>query len=370
MSISQNTTAIPSPCRWLWLSLIIVVCGCGAPNTSPATVEGLIISGPDPLSKTAASNLDPSLTHDFGVVRPGETFSHTFTIRNPSSATWTIAQLKPSCSCTVSRASARTIPPGGSADIEVTYRAPRADADDRRSVAVFFQKGVDPVVLWIAAKARAPLSATTPSLDFLKAARGSTPEGTFEVYNYSDRTFVSIKLLPSVPWLRTECHDLKLQPIAGGRRQGWRVGVRLDTNDLVPGTYRGEVVVESGGPGDRLRAVVEVHLSLISPVEAVPSQMFFGTVEPGRAAKQTTLLRFAPGVAPPDPATCKVSHDLGERFHLERSTSSKGFWTLTGSLAPGDGDEDRVVAGTVDVRFESPLLPRITIPVSARVRKP
>ena len=68
----------------------------------------------------------PSITvekplHDFGTVTQGEKVDHLFTVRNRGDQPLTINQIRSSCGCTAATLSAKTISPGKSGEVKVTF---------------------------------------------------------------------------------------------------------------------------------------------------------------------------------------------------------------------------------------------------------
>ena len=59
--------------------------------------------------------------HDFGTVTQGEKVDHLFTVKNKGDQPLTINQIRSSCGCTAATISAKTIPPGSSGEVRVTF---------------------------------------------------------------------------------------------------------------------------------------------------------------------------------------------------------------------------------------------------------
>ena len=60
---------------------------------------------------------------DFGVMSPEETRQHVFVVRNTGDATLTLRFLEKSCQCTEARLSRSEIPPGESAEVELSWKS-------------------------------------------------------------------------------------------------------------------------------------------------------------------------------------------------------------------------------------------------------
>jgi len=59
--------------------------------------------------------------YDFGVVTQGAKVDHLFTVRNSGDQPLTISQIHTSCGCTAATLSSRTIAPGKSGEVKVTF---------------------------------------------------------------------------------------------------------------------------------------------------------------------------------------------------------------------------------------------------------
>lgn len=59
---------------------------------------------------------------DFGKVNHGEDLQHTFILKNESPKVLNIKQVSTSCGCTASKVKKKTLLPGESAEIEVTFK--------------------------------------------------------------------------------------------------------------------------------------------------------------------------------------------------------------------------------------------------------
>ena len=58
---------------------------------------------------------------DLGVIESGEQFTHAFTIRNEGDGPLTLAQGPKLCACTVTNLPGRPVPPGGKAEVRVSF---------------------------------------------------------------------------------------------------------------------------------------------------------------------------------------------------------------------------------------------------------
>lgn len=92
------------------LIILLIVALMLLPQMSSLAETGLVLEEKDPYA------------WDFGKVGEGITLEHTFTLKNESKKILVIENLRTSCGCTGSVISKNTIPPGGVAEIKVTFK--------------------------------------------------------------------------------------------------------------------------------------------------------------------------------------------------------------------------------------------------------
>ena len=88
------------------------------------TVEAPVLAG---TQHVKSLNVGPKLvvsndTHTFDRMYQNQTGTHTFVLRNEGLSDLKIVPGKPSCKCTVSKVSRRTIPPGEIAKVTLTWK--------------------------------------------------------------------------------------------------------------------------------------------------------------------------------------------------------------------------------------------------------
>jgi len=74
--------------------------------------------------------------HLFGRMFQNKTGNHTFVLRNEGAADLKIVPGKPSCKCTVSKVSRKTIPPGKTAEVTLTWKTGKSKGRYRKSVPI------------------------------------------------------------------------------------------------------------------------------------------------------------------------------------------------------------------------------------------
>jgi hypothetical protein len=330
----------------------------------------------DPIPQVPLANLNPAaeqtgtfIRHDFGIVRPGQSPRHRFTVKNPHSAAWTIRRFHTTCACAVSQASSRQIAPEETAEVEVTYKAPSSNKDDRHRVVVeFMEEGTPFVFLEITARVRESLCCFPERIEVPRVGRGQSVERTFEVHNYTDADFSLASLTSSTSWLTASAHSLGRRHEVNGPRQVWQVGLLVNANGVAPGKHRAELEIRTNAPGS-LRKSVPVEIVVSSPIDAIPGQMFLGSVLPGRPTEHRVLLHFTPECLPRDTREITLTHDMGEELVLRCEQRGSEHYNLIAVFSPKPSG-DRLVEGTIQVGVQKEGVPVLELSFYARVKGP
>jgi uncharacterized protein (DUF58 family) len=90
-------------------------------NTMPQAILGcLFLLIAVPALATPVISVEKPL-HDFGSVTQGQKVDHLFTVKNRGDEPLVISQIRTSCGCTAATLSSKTIPPGKSGEVKVTF---------------------------------------------------------------------------------------------------------------------------------------------------------------------------------------------------------------------------------------------------------
>ncbi len=89
----------------------------------------------------AASGAAPSIrfdhqTHDFGAIPSNQKQDFSWAYHNDGKASLTILSMNPSCGCTASVAEPKSVPPGGSGALKITYDPAGQSGDVRKTLTV------------------------------------------------------------------------------------------------------------------------------------------------------------------------------------------------------------------------------------------
>ena len=353
------------------LATLVALPGCGGADRAASSDSTALHDAPS-ADEIAARRLRPAgnyvYQHDFGVVPAGPVVRHVFMVPNEGASRLTIRHIGESCVCTAARVSRPFIEPGGTVEIEVKYRTPRKSGDTRAHVTLLFaEPGASPAFLVVSAKVREPMTIFRDAVMIPGLGTGQRATDRFDVENYSGEDWASVGAKTDAPWARAACRLLSRKAPAEGVRQVWEAAVDVDAAGLRPGRYRTDVEVSVKTAARDLRRRVPVDVVVSSPVEAIPSEAFFGVVKANHPVERRLVIRFADAAKAPDVAAATWSHDLGTRLQVSCRTTSARFWEATVRLSPGG--VTGILSGTIHLSFPDGGLPGVEIPVRAMVRE-
>ncbi|QWV91875.1 DUF1573 domain-containing protein [Geomonas oryzisoli] len=150
------------------------------------------------LCSTAVSFAAPELlvergTFNFGTVAQGRKVQHTFAIKNNGDAPLQIKKLDASCGCTAAKPSVSVVPPGKSAEIEVTFDSASFSGKVSKTVTLTSNAGKTPSYTFTLEGTVLDQLQVTPRQVSLGAVTSTTPvQARINVTNNSN---VAIKLL-------------------------------------------------------------------------------------------------------------------------------------------------------------------------------
>jgi hypothetical protein len=309
------------------------------------------------------------MLHDFGIVGPATPCVHTFQIKNESKDIWNVVGIQASCSCTVPRVSAKSVAPGGTLLVAVSYRPLPVDGVDKRPVQIHFAEASAPlIVLVVAAEVKSPLSVPTKALEFSEASAAVDPVRTFDVFNNTDRDWGRVATTTTAPWL---CAESCVVPANSGNtahRQQWRVSVQAKTKGLTSGRHDAVLTIICDDPTIQPKNVA-VGIQIASPLRVIPDQLFYGEIERGIPHENRISLWFSPGCAPQLPEEIAVSHALGDQLAVRCERKSEDCWVLKAVLTVAPESEEEFVRAQVRLKFANGRIPPTVVPLSAKVRR-
>jgi len=144
-----------------------------------------------------------SLTYDFGPLAPNATATHRFKVSNAGAAPLTISRLNPSCGCTSTVLGKKTLAPGESTELEVTFNAAGASGPTRKTIQLVSDDPERPVLdLAFTADVSPAVHADTDTVRFEDLEPSDQPMASVKVATATDRPLRldDVKLSPA-PWL-------------------------------------------------------------------------------------------------------------------------------------------------------------------------
>jgi hypothetical protein len=263
-------------------------------------------------------------------------------------------------------ASSPIIPPQGTAEVEVRYRAPQGNKDQVHRVMVEFKEDAPMVCLQIRSRVREALCIFPEKVQFDRVGRGQQAERSCEVYNYGDRDIEITSIASSYSWLTGSAQFIRSRSDPKEPRQTWLLTVRVSANGLGPGKHQGLVKIQTSS-GETKSKALPVEVTVSSPLEAIPGQVFLGTVQPGSANRYRLLLHFTPESSPRSVEEISVEHNLGAELQVSCEQRGNDRYELAVVYKP-KVDSEGFVEGIIHVTVEKDGVPALDIPFSARVR--
>lgn len=309
-----------------------------------------------------------TLRQDLGIVRAGQEVHRTFRVRNDSEKSWTVAKIHNHCNCTAGAPSRESIGPGEILEVGVTYKAPLKTLREVHSLGVEFREPNTPFVwLYLDADVREPIAVLPQELSFTVHATGESFAETLEVRNMTGADIQLRSIDGSAPWLKASSTVIEPPQKENAARQVWKLKVWPQIDGLATGRHRAQLNIHTDCPECGLKSI-PVELDLRGPIEARPSELAFGTIQPGTTIDKKILLRLGPGASPEAMRQASITHDLGDQLNVRCAEASSTAWTLTASLTPSETSTGPAIQGRVTIRFASKDLVPLEIPVTATLQ--
>jgi hypothetical protein len=223
---------------------------------------------------------------DFGVSLPGKELRRRFAIENTTSEPWTLRELRSYCSCAEPKLPSKTVPPGETAWLEVTYRAPHQDTKVGANIMVVFDKPGPVIQLLLKAEVRSLLVADPPNLEFAYAPPGTSLSQTVKLHGRDDRK-VKVARVETPEWLQAEVRPPE------GARATWEVVVRTRPDKTAPAAGSALVAVHTDS---ETVGSAYLRVSQKPALKAVPSHLDLGTVAAGKVGTQELVVEYAPAL--------------------------------------------------------------------------
>ena len=130
----------------------------------------------------------PRPEHDFGTIYQGETVRHVFSFTNSGNAPLVIEKLSSSCGCTAALASAKSLAPGESGEIQSSFDSTRFRGAISKSIYLYTNDPAQPMVqLQLKGNVREEVSLDPQSVNFGSVAPKRTVRSTVTLVNQGPR---------------------------------------------------------------------------------------------------------------------------------------------------------------------------------------
>ena len=223
----------------------------------PAASAPTTASAPAPQVETGAPAIDfDARVHDFGTVNEGTVLKHAFVVRNQGNAPLVLSGVSTSCGCTAAAPAVDTIPPGGSAPIDVTFNSRGFGGAGSKTIRVGSNDRQHPTSeLEIKYDIERFLVLSQPSVQLTAAVGGSAVETTWVDGKLAGKARLRI--------VKVEGADQQVVARIVERRQDGRVqkGLEVRLKGKKASSGHGDVTIKTGLPSPA-ELVLQVHYTV------------------------------------------------------------------------------------------------------------
>lgn len=319
--------------------------------------------------------------YDFGVLSPGQTVSHEFTLTNTGDEPLLIREARSTCGCAVALPPPDPIPPGGRIKVKVSLDTRGYRGRLTKYVYLISNSAVEPTrrltlhafVRTSEAKSSRPAKpqweVRPTQWDFGLVSLGAAPFHFFEVVNGGENP-VTVQVASVTPGLRASWPgEVQLAP-----KQRELLPVAFEPL-TTPGTVTGEVVLAADDPARPWQVLTVrgyVTAETRPRLAVLPPEWDLGLLAPTETAETTLWLQNV-GTAPLEIASVETSSPhLAARLTSSQALPPQGRQALRLSFRPAAPPGEEPVTGTIQetvtLRTNDPLAPEATISVSGYVR--
>lgn len=233
-----------------------------------------------------------TLEADCGVMLPDTKTTASFNVVNDSDFNWKIKKIGVSCVCTVADTGVDEIEIGQSATIDVVYKVPAVESDDRRRIVIHFEDPRAPLVaLYVSARVRNKHSVIPARLMF-DDFEGSGPRfGSVTIENHSGVNWRNVNVTKPKKWGKVSVAQVgdTLDEF-----QTFRLDFEVQTNDILRGLHRQDIGLTANLAGNLSVDLPDLPITVsIRPnVTCSPSNLFLGRCNPNDEIPKRVALRI------------------------------------------------------------------------------
>jgi hypothetical protein len=226
-------------------------------------------------------------THDFGSVPHGAQLFYRFKMTNLYAVPLDIVSTRTSCGCVTVTPSVKTLPPRGTASVDVTMDARRFTGP--KSVSVYVTVGPEytsTATLQVTANSRADVVFNPGQVSFGVVPRGQQPVQTIDVEYAGKLDYRVTEVVKGT----TDPVDAALEELYRRPGQvGYRVKVTLKA-DAPPGPLKYELLLKTNDPASPVVPVL-VEANVQAVLTVAPGKVDFGSIKVGETVTRRIQVR-------------------------------------------------------------------------------
>lgn len=304
----------------------------------------------DPRPKIASAPPYPKVVtgeriYEFGGMGVNEEKKHKFKIENKGQAPLLLAKGPTTCKCTISNASKREIPPGDSAEIEMSWTPKEAANNFAQTATIYTNDPETPEIQFKVFGRVAQLFTVYPSRGWNAGYITDVQDGSFvgRIGSELDENFKITSIETKDPHIKVESRPLKkLEMRRDGMRGGYELTMKIDKG-IAMGPFRSSVQVHTTLEGNKT-INIDVHATRSGPILYLPPVPLVGKMAYWNAERSTMNL----GRIEHDTG-CKVAlpalvYAMKDKFKLVRAKSDLDFVKVSVEPNPeiGQGEQQGV----------------------------
>ncbi|MBT1076185.1 DUF1573 domain-containing protein [Geobacter grbiciae] len=150
---------------------------------------------------------------DFGSISQGKKLEHVFKLMNKGDSPLTINRTKTSCGCTVANVSTKTIAPGKSADLKISFDSANFGGKVTKTITVESNDPASPTTtLTIKGNINEELVVTPRQINLGQTKAGSSKEASVALENHGERTVKILSVTTPMPQVKATIKKHALKP--------------------------------------------------------------------------------------------------------------------------------------------------------------
>ncbi len=207
------------------------------------------------------------------------------------------------------------------------------------------------------------MSVFPDAVSFPQFGRNTNRRADVDIQNFGKEHWASLNVESTAEWVDVVSERTYVAPGDTLPREIWRAVVSANSSSLGPGRHEALVTVKPDGAPTGASRGIPVVATVVSPVSAIPAQLFFGRVVAGESATKSITLRFSPGAMPRTTDLVAISHRLGGDLQIKLRKRDSLNWELEAELTMSSATS--ISNESVELAFGDSQLPRLELPIYA-----